>query len=428
MRQFLKLFRSPEVKASRTARLIAFQSGGRARWTPRDYAALAREGFISNAVVHRAIRLVAENAAAVPYLVYEGAAVRDTHPLTDLLARPNPRQEGAAFREALCAHLLIAGNAYVEAVALEGAVRELYALRPDRMRAVPGADGWPEAYEYVVGGRTMRFEQNPPLPPILHLTQFHPLDDHYGLASIEPAAMAIESRVLTAPPASPAEGDCYIPAAGATGAWSGWDLQLALASGGGWIRIVPKSGMKAWLKSERATVTYEDGTWRDGVALTAHGGRVTLRAKEEELTLSGAFVETADTAFIPDRAIVLGVSSRTTQAITGATSYDVGISGEVSKFGGLLGIALNSTNVGVIGPTAFYADTKVRSDGERLEFHRRQGAADLLLSRDERPGVLKITEMPSCNLSSKPSRSAKRRATTGSGRSNCWAPTTSPSI
>jgi hypothetical protein len=172
--------------------------------------------------------------------------------------------------------------------------------------------------------------------------------------------LAVESRTLTAPPGSPAEGDCYIPAAGATGAWSGFDLQLAAFSGGAWIRIVPKSGMKAWVKAERLTVTYEDGVWRDGVALTAHGGRVTLRAKEEELTLSGAFTETADAAFLPDRAIVLGVASRTTQAITGASSYDVGISTEVNKFGGTLGIALNSTNVGVIGPTAFYADTKVR--------------------------------------------------------------------
>src|SRR5262245_40614644 len=82
--------------------------------------------------------------------------------------------------------------------------------------------------------------------------------------------------------------------------------------------------------------------------------------KEEELILSGAFVETSDPAFIPDRAIVLGVSSRTTLAITGASSYGVGVVGNTTQFGNLLGSALNSTNNGVIGPTAFYADTKVR--------------------------------------------------------------------
>jgi hypothetical protein len=123
---------------------------------------------------------------------------------------------------------------------------------------------------------------------------------------------------------------------------------------------LPVSGLKAWVKAERLTVTYEDGIWRDGIALTAHGGRVTLRANEEELTLAGAFVETVNPAFIPDRAIVLGVASRTTLAITGATSYGVGIAGNTTQFGNLLGVAPGSTNNGVIGPTAFYADTKVR--------------------------------------------------------------------
>ena len=122
----------------------------------------------------------------------------------------------------------------------------------------------------------------------------------------------------------------------------------------------PVSGFKAWVKAERLTITYEDGLWRDGIALTFHGGRVTLRAKEEELTLAGPFVDTTDPAFIPDRGIVLGVSSRTTQAITGATSYGVGVVGNTTQFGNILGAALGSTNNGVVGPTAFYADTKVR--------------------------------------------------------------------
>jgi HK97 family phage portal protein len=191
------LLYASETKASRVARLIQLESGGKARWTPRDYAALAREGYVANAIVHRAVRLVAENAASVTLLVHEGANVRDRHPLLDLLARPNPRQERAAFLEAVAAHLLLAGNAYIEAVMLasdeKAEVRELHALRPDRMRVVPGADGWPAAYEYTLAGRTLRFEQDAtPLPPILHLAQFHPLDDHYGLSSLEAAAVACD--------------------------------------------------------------------------------------------------------------------------------------------------------------------------------------------------------------------------------------------
>ncbi|MCE9650585.1 MAG: phage portal protein, partial [Parvibaculum sp.] len=97
--------------------------------------------------------------------------------------------------EMLYAHLLLAGNAYVEGVALDERVRELYALRPDRMKVVPGDDGWAEAYEYSVGGRSVRFDQQGSrVPPILHLTFHHPLDDHYGLAPLEAAAVAVDTH------------------------------------------------------------------------------------------------------------------------------------------------------------------------------------------------------------------------------------------
>jgi HK97 family phage portal protein len=190
------LLRPPERKASRTGRVIALEGGGRARWTPRDYAALAREGYVKNAIVHRCVRLVAESVGSLTFLLYEGEAEHAAHPLLDLMARPNPRQDGASFLEAVTAHLLLSGNAYIEAVALVGEgtaagaqssapdVRELYALRPDRMKVVPGPDGWPDAYDYSAGGRTVRFTQDGPLPPILHLSLFNPLDDHYGQAPI----------------------------------------------------------------------------------------------------------------------------------------------------------------------------------------------------------------------------------------------------
>ena len=195
MLNFKNLFRAPEAKASRTAQVLAFESGGRARWTPRDYAALAREGYLTNAIVHRAVRLIAENAASCGFLLYEGAQEQEAHPLLQLLSRPNARQDGASFFETLYAHMLLAGNAYVEAVALGDEVRELYTLRPDRMKVVPGHDGWAEAYEYSVAGRSVRFDQLASnVPPILHLTFFHPLDDHYGLAPVEAAAVALNTH------------------------------------------------------------------------------------------------------------------------------------------------------------------------------------------------------------------------------------------
>lgn len=184
---------APDQKRSRVGPLIALHEAGRPVWTPRDYAALAREGYERNPVAHRCVRLIAEAAAQTPLVAKVGGREMPEHPALALVERPNPRQGGIAFREMLYGHLLVAGNAYVEAVGAGREPRELYALRPDRMRLVPGRDGWPEAYDYTVGGETIRFRQDEAiLPPILHLTLFHPVDDHYGLSPIEAAACPLD--------------------------------------------------------------------------------------------------------------------------------------------------------------------------------------------------------------------------------------------
>jgi HK97 family phage portal protein len=183
-----------EGKASRTGAVVALHSAGRPVWTPRNYAALTRAGYLRNPIVYRAVRMVAEAAASVPWLLFAESEELDDHPLLDLLRQPNPRQSGAEFLEAVCGHLLVSGNAFVEAVALDGAVCELHALRPDRMNVVPDASGWPAAFEYSANGRTIRFHQDgeAAVPPILHLAQFHPLDDHYGFPALEAAQVSLD--------------------------------------------------------------------------------------------------------------------------------------------------------------------------------------------------------------------------------------------
>lgn len=184
----------PSQKASTFTRFLAFDTFGQAAWTTRDFASLAREGFQQNAIAYRCVRLIAESAAAVPFLLYEGARELDSHPLLQLLARPNSLQSGPEFLEAWLGFLLIAGNSYAEVVELRGEPRELHVLRPDRMRVVPAENGWPAAYEYSVAGRVVRFETHPITrrQPILHMRLFHPLDDHYGQSPIEAAAFGID--------------------------------------------------------------------------------------------------------------------------------------------------------------------------------------------------------------------------------------------
>ena len=62
--------------------------------------------------------------------------------------------------------------------------------------------------------------------------------------------LAVLDRHLTAPPGSPADGDRYIVASGATGAWAGWDLNVAYWVDGAWMRLVPRPGWQAWVVDE----------------------------------------------------------------------------------------------------------------------------------------------------------------------------------
>jgi HK97 family phage portal protein len=133
---------APEIKDSRAQRLIALTTAGRPQWTPRNFEALAREGFARNPVAYRCVRMIAEAAASLPFILYDGRQELTDHPLAALLERPNPRDSRATLLEALFGYLLASGNGYLEMVENGRGPQELYALRPDRMRVVPGADGW----------------------------------------------------------------------------------------------------------------------------------------------------------------------------------------------------------------------------------------------------------------------------------------------
>ncbi|MDS1134606.1 phage portal protein [Nitratireductor indicus] len=185
--------RAPEeTKATGAGGFVALHREAEARWSQRDYAALGREGFMRNPVAHRAVRLVAEAAGAVPWLLYEGAREHDRHPVLDLMARPNQRQAGSSFMEALYGHLLLAGNAYIQMLETGTGTRELHLLRPDRVTVVADGGGWPVALDYREGKAHERVALE--AGAALQLGLFHPLDDHYGFAPLGAALMALDTH------------------------------------------------------------------------------------------------------------------------------------------------------------------------------------------------------------------------------------------
>ena len=183
----------PERKASATGRVAAWGSAGRVAWSARDTVTLTKVGFMGNPVGFRCVKLIAEAAAALPLVLQDSERRFDVHPVLGLISRPNPLQGRAELFEALYGQMLLSGDGYLEAVGGEAGVpAELHVLRSDRMSLVPGADGWPVAYEYKVGGRRHRFAVGEGASPICHVRAFHPQDDHYGFSPMQAAASSVD--------------------------------------------------------------------------------------------------------------------------------------------------------------------------------------------------------------------------------------------
>lgn len=80
---------------------------------------------------------------------------------------------------------------------------------------------------------------------------------------------SVISRTIAAPPGSPAEGDAYIVAPSATGAWSGKDGRFAAWLGTAWSFTPPADGWLAYVADTAELAICQSGTW---APLVTNGG------------------------------------------------------------------------------------------------------------------------------------------------------------
>jgi len=82
------------------------------------------------------------------------------------------------------------------------------------------------------------------------------------------------SADLATPPEAPEMGDCWIVAAGATGAWEGRDGQVAGWTDGGWRFILPQAGLQFSIADRDHALVHDGAVWaaaplrEDGVYLS----------------------------------------------------------------------------------------------------------------------------------------------------------------
>jgi hypothetical protein len=85
------------------------------------------------------------------------------------------------------------------------------------------------------------------------------------LARVDAALHAsVEEAPLSVPPAAPLEGQSWIVAPDATGAWSGREGELACWTEGGWRFVQPVPGMLIWNKAAGHWLRHASNGWSDG--------------------------------------------------------------------------------------------------------------------------------------------------------------------
>ncbi len=156
--------------------------------------------------------------------------------------------------------------------------------------------------------------------------------------------LSVLRRSLAAPPATAAEGDRYIPAAGATGAWAGKDGAIALFRDGHWVFYAAKTGWTAWVSDENATVVWNGSMWAAaagnnnptplvGINATADAtNRLSLSSPAALFNHNGAGHQLKiNKATASDTASLMwqtGFSGRSELGLTGSDDFHIKVSGD----------------------------------------------------------------------------------------------------
>ena len=206
-----RLLGVPSAKSNPVGGLISsWWTPGSPVYSSRSFEALAREGFENNGYIFRAISIIAQACAGIPWLLYRdkgagGASARrrggkvnttelDQHPLLDLITRPHGVDSvtgTASLVESLVSYYVLSGNSYLTALrptSRKGPPQELWVQQPGRMRVIPAADGTVQAYRYTVGGKHSDFDPG----DVLHWKSFSPTDDWYGLSPVGVAGRIVD--------------------------------------------------------------------------------------------------------------------------------------------------------------------------------------------------------------------------------------------
>ncbi len=180
--------------------------------------------------------------------------------------------------------------------------------------------------------------------------------------------LRLASVTETTPPAA-IEGLAYGVPTGGVNDWAGQDGTVAIASGGGWVFVSPSRGWRALVLDAGALAIFDGAEWRVGAqTMTPNGASVAIKSLEVDVPLTAGASVTTPVLF-PARAIAYGVTGRVTSAITGAVStWDLGITGDLQRYGSGLGLPANSWVNGPGAPQVYWSPTALEITAQGGDF------------------------------------------------------------
>ncbi len=166
--------------------------------------------------------------------------------------------------------------------------------------------------------------------------------------------LSVLDRTRIAPPASPADGNRHLVASGATGLWTGWDLNIAFWVDGAWIRLVPRTGWMVWVAAEGLFLVWTGAVWEvvgeprdvsDAVFSLVNDADPTKKAT---FSLAGISAGTTRSFTLPNTSSELAILAGT-QTFTGNKTFTGTLTAS-----GTVTVSAASASIGTATTTATY--------------------------------------------------------------------------
>lgn len=169
------------------------------QWRTDNFRAYIEEAFNRNPLLYSAIMYKARSKMSAPLRAYGGDPQRAEllpvdHPLSQLVARPNPYQSGVEFHQTNEIYYNLGDSFILFNRPRGGGVPEaMYGLRSDRVYIIPG-EGGIKGYLYVPEGRSIP-DGLPVLPQdMMHVKLPNPADEleGFGYGRLPPVGQSID--------------------------------------------------------------------------------------------------------------------------------------------------------------------------------------------------------------------------------------------